>query len=234
MELRVSSKILSVASTFFKTMFESGFREALEPHFDLTPTQIPLPDDDRIALTTVCRVVHYRAREAPQALTADDLVRIEAICDKYDFTEALQMWSSSVLRTEIARADIDDMYKLLEAVSLLDSWEEYGQVLTQIILRRLGPCKHSPMNTISEEHVGHDSRQALEKSVEYLEAKRHDAIFAVIVAVEKAVSAFFWMDFQGLGHPGGVNRLYRDYALRMQEKLREIRGAILNAKLGVS
>ncbi|KAK1043507.1 hypothetical protein LTR74_018418 [Friedmanniomyces endolithicus] len=160
-------------------------REALEPHFDLTLTQIPLPDDDRIALTTVCRVVHYRAREAPQTLIADDLVRIEAICD-----------NSSVLRTEIARADTDYMHKLLEAVSLLDSWEEYGQVLTQIILRRLGPCKHSPMNTISEEHVGHDSRQALEKSVEYLEAKRHDAIFPVIVAVEKAVSAFFWMDSQ--------------------------------------
>ncbi|KAK0839326.1 hypothetical protein LTS02_017525 [Friedmanniomyces endolithicus] len=118
-------------------------------------------------------------------------VRVRAIYDKYNFTEALRLWSSSVLRTEIARADTDDTYKLLEAAHLLDIWEEYGQVSTQIITRQLGPFKHSPGNTISEEHVGHDSKQALEKSIEYLEAKRHDAIFVAIVAVEKAVSAFF-------------------------------------------
>ncbi len=147
-------------------------------------------------------MLHYRAREAPRPLVADDLVRIGVLCDKYDFTEALRLWSSSELRAEILRADTDDLYKLLEAAYLLDTWEEYDQVSTQIILRQLGPFEHSPRNTSGEKHVVHGSQQALEKSIGYLEAKRQDAIFAVIFAVEKAVSALFLIDSKDSGHPG--------------------------------
>lgn len=81
-ELQVSLKILLVASSVFQTMFKSDFREGLELHSDLNPTPTSLPDDDGDALTTVCRVVHYRAYEAPPILAADDLLLIWAICDK--------------------------------------------------------------------------------------------------------------------------------------------------------
>ena len=88
-ELSVSSKILSVASDALKSMFKSHFAEGKQLQCDLAPTRLPLPDDDGAALTPICQVVHFRAGEAPPSLTADDLVRIGVVCDKYDFTEAL-------------------------------------------------------------------------------------------------------------------------------------------------
>lgn len=88
-ELSVSSKNLSVASDALKSMFKSHFAEGKRLQCDLAPTRLPLPDDDGAALTPICQVVHFRAGEAPPSLTADDLVRIGVVCDKYDFTEAL-------------------------------------------------------------------------------------------------------------------------------------------------
>ncbi|KAK1020705.1 hypothetical protein LTS16_026929 [Friedmanniomyces endolithicus] len=236
-ELQVSSKILSAASSVFQTMFTPNFWEGL---------------------------------------AAEDLLPIGAICDKCDFIEALRLWSSSSLRAAIVEADDNGMYTLLEAAYLLDSWEEFGQVSTQIISHHVGAFKHSSINTFGDGHLGRKSARAHEKSMDDLEAKREDAIFAAVVALEKVVADLFRIGRVSDWHPGGRwvrqledngmwpmgtaiqqrslwdvlewmqiftdpwheitrddSHLCNEPGLMMREKLREIRGDILNTKFGL-
>ncbi|KAK3073557.1 hypothetical protein LTR53_004750 [Teratosphaeriaceae sp. CCFEE 6253] len=201
-ELQLSSKIFSAASSVFQTIFKPNFWEGLEPHSHLYPTPISLPDDDGDALTTVCRIVHYRAHEALSSLAAEDLLQIGVICDKYDFIGALRLWSSSSLRAAIVGADDNNMYTLLEAAYLLDSWEEFGQVSIWIISHHVGAFKDGSTDTFDEGHIVRKITRALEKSIQYLEARRQDAFFAAVVAVEKAVADLFWIGRVSDWHPG--------------------------------
>jgi len=80
-ELMVSSKIMSVASSAFKTMFESKSQEGIKLQHGPLPASLTFPDDDGAALTTICRVVHFRAREVSSSLTADDLVNMSSVAN---------------------------------------------------------------------------------------------------------------------------------------------------------
>lgn len=190
-DIRVSSKILSAASVVFKTIFQSGFREGLGQYPSSTLAKILLPEDDADALTTVCRVVHYRAREVPREFAANELLQIGRICDKYDFIEALQLGSSSWLRGAIARVDIGNMHPLLEAAYLLDGWEEFSQISVRIIVHHVGGFTQGLASTAGDWDGESGIVQVLDKSLDFLEAERQDWVFAVIVAVERAATELF-------------------------------------------
>ena len=97
--IRVHSKILSLASPVFAAMLSPRFAEgmALEGNkgtVDSTTT-IDLPDDDPEAMGRICRILHFKevAAQQPRYLRSN-LMRLAQICEKYDMSRALSLWSN--------------------------------------------------------------------------------------------------------------------------------------------
>ena len=89
--LRVSSKVLSLASPVFaamlspKSMTDGGLSV-------VDPPEIPLPDDDLDAMTLLCFALHCHGL-SDIAVPSTLLKGLAIICDKYDCTVAIQAWT---------------------------------------------------------------------------------------------------------------------------------------------
>lgn len=90
--LRVSSKLLSLASPVFATMFSSKFIEGKARSAE-NPRTVSLPDDYPKAVIWFCRAVHFQmAARVEISLTM--FVELAIFCDKYDCSKGLRPWSS--------------------------------------------------------------------------------------------------------------------------------------------
>ena len=98
--IRVHSKVLSLASPVFAAMLSPRFAEgkALEDNKGMvdSTTTIDLPDDDPEAMSLICRVLHFKedAAQKPSYLHRT-MVRVAQICEKYDMSRSLNLWSNT-------------------------------------------------------------------------------------------------------------------------------------------
>lgn len=95
-ELQVSSKALSLASTVFKAMFGPQFQEGQDLSAS-SPKRISLPDDDGAAMTTLCNILHHQTDRVTDSPNSPALVGIGILCDKYDCSKALKPWARTWL-----------------------------------------------------------------------------------------------------------------------------------------
>ena len=97
--IRVHSKVLSLASPVFAAMMSPRYAEgqALEDNkgrVDSTTT-IDLPDDDPVAMTFLCEILHFKEDAARQPCYLPFIIsRLAEICEKYDMSRALSPWSN--------------------------------------------------------------------------------------------------------------------------------------------
>ena len=93
--IRVSSKVLSLASPVFATMFGPRYLEGhvLSKQARFSIPSFPLPEEDPEAMTWFCRAVHLQLSANERGMTVDLSVKIAALCDKYDASTALSGWS---------------------------------------------------------------------------------------------------------------------------------------------
>ena len=93
--IRVSSKVLSLASPVFATMFGPRYLEGhiLSKHAKFSIPSFPLPEEDPEAMTWFCRAVHLQLNANEKAMTVGLIRKIAALCDKYDASTALSGWS---------------------------------------------------------------------------------------------------------------------------------------------
>lgn len=117
--LRVSSRILSLASSVFKKVFHSGFKES-QGENSACLRSVPLPEDDGEGVTVVCNILHHRVDDVPLDIATDCLVSIATICDKYELARVISPWSSMWLRRRIETAVGEDLNRLLSAAYILD------------------------------------------------------------------------------------------------------------------
>lgn len=92
--IKVSSKIMSLASRVFKAMVNPDFL-----HKGLSvddPPAIPLPEDDPVAMYWVCTVLHHQ-EWTHGSLPTPIIKEIAILCDKYDCAVALKPWSAMFL-----------------------------------------------------------------------------------------------------------------------------------------
>lgn len=89
--LRVSSKVLSLASPVFTAMFGSRFMTDGGLSV-VDPPEIPLPDDDLEAITLLCFALHCHGL-SDIAVPATLLQGLAIICDRYDCAVAIQAWT---------------------------------------------------------------------------------------------------------------------------------------------
>ena len=98
--IRVSSKVLGLASRVFATMFGPRFLEGhvLANQARFSTPSFSLPEEDPEAMTWFCRALHLQVDGNETGLSLGLLVRIAKLCDKYDASTALSGWSQFWLR----------------------------------------------------------------------------------------------------------------------------------------
>lgn len=97
---RVASQVLCLSSPVFSAMLSqsSGFKEASElrahPCGSREPYVVSIEDDSSIEFRVILNIIHLRNSLVP-LVTAnrDALWCMAVICDKYDFTGALSVWT---------------------------------------------------------------------------------------------------------------------------------------------
>ena len=102
--IRVSSKVLSLASPVFSKLFSSHFREGLELRNSQGPTELLL-DDDPEAMILLTGVLHYRRTVLKVQPSLELLCTVAELCDKYLCADAFRTHSDCWLR-ELYDSDI--------------------------------------------------------------------------------------------------------------------------------
>ena len=91
-ELRVSSKVLGLASSVWKAMFSPRFKEGTNLA-QYGTCRIPLPDDNSDAMILICEVLHHkfcRTENPNQELLGE----VALLVHKYDCVQAFRSWST--------------------------------------------------------------------------------------------------------------------------------------------
>lgn len=89
--LRVSSKVLTLASSVFAALFSPKYSEGIALSNSTEVRQIALPDDDPEALILICHALHHQ-RITPQNISFALLGKAAVVCDKYDLATVLTSW----------------------------------------------------------------------------------------------------------------------------------------------
>ena len=144
--LRVSSKVLSLASPVMKKLFTSGFREGVDP----SPRRcVPLPEDNGEALLLVCSVVHHHAEIESGLLGVDALENVATLVDKYDMSKTLRTWSACWLEGALESVTPGTFDSLLRSAYLLDDSKSFSKVSWKIICNRIGPFISASKSSIT-------------------------------------------------------------------------------------
>ena len=99
--IRISSKVLSLASPVFARMFGPRYLEGHIPSKQarLSIPSFPLPEEDPEAMTWFCRAVHLQLIADGTKMKVGLILKIAALCDKYDASTALSGWSRLMMES---------------------------------------------------------------------------------------------------------------------------------------
>jgi len=95
-QIRVATKVLSLASPVFAVMFGPQWAEGQALSFT-NPSNVRLPNDDPDAMQCMLSVLHHR-RDLTQKLPLPVFKKVALLCDKYDCSSALSPWAQDPLR----------------------------------------------------------------------------------------------------------------------------------------
>ncbi|ROT35416.1 hypothetical protein SODALDRAFT_284129 [Sodiomyces alkalinus F11] len=87
----VSSPVLALASSYFRVLFESNFKEGLETKAGTFP-RIELEEDDSEAMEAILSLLHFRNGTEYTTMKPEKLAAIALHCNKYQCTNALRPW----------------------------------------------------------------------------------------------------------------------------------------------
>lgn len=103
--IRVSSKVLSLASPVFVAMLGPNFAEGKPlSERDSRGWTVSLPDDNLAAMELLCQALHYKLKFS--AIISFELINSMAVlCDKYDMSLALGVWSETWMQNREESVD---------------------------------------------------------------------------------------------------------------------------------
>ena len=130
-ELRMSSKVLSLASPVFKALLKPNFSEG-QALRDGKTARIEFPDDDVEAMTTLCQIIHFQPGNTVN-VKDELLINLAMLTDKYDCVGVTRCFGESALSSRLSSQEehISDGRLLFPAYILDDA------VSFQIITKRI-------------------------------------------------------------------------------------------------
>lgn len=164
-KLRVSSKILSLASPAFASMLSERFTEGQNLSVD-SPPEIPLPDDDAETAGLLFLVLHHH--DLDRRISTKQLMSLVALADKYlclraNLAVQLRMMLTSVRETfEEANywssLSPAELYQMLVVAYKLKSNVHFRKISAAIMLRfrecRQGPDGEKAGDNLEMERIG--------------------------------------------------------------------------------
>ena len=136
LEIRVSSRVLSLASKVFNAMFQTGFQEGLELAKNET-CRIPLPEDDSESMHVICLLLHHRHTEIEYDVDAEFFREIAILADKYTCISPLHYWADAMLR-ELGDEPGNSAYdnaSLIMAAYYLDSPPHFKNISKNMVFQ---------------------------------------------------------------------------------------------------
>ena len=148
--LRVSSKVLSIASPVLKALFSPKYAEGAALCGSQDVLEILLPDDDPEAMTLMCHVLHH-GNHTPEKLSVELLEKTATLCDKYDVVRAFTAWSDFWLRAWIADACGQDIWiRIMQASHMLDNHGVFFLASSNLVLSCSSPAVNLVASAIGE------------------------------------------------------------------------------------
>ncbi len=96
--LRVSSKVLSLASPAFAAMFSPKWSDSANKASSSEPQYISLPEDNSSSMEWICRILHF-CKDISTNKDIPFLVSVAQLCDKYDLESPIRTWAGSCLQS---------------------------------------------------------------------------------------------------------------------------------------
>ena len=107
--LRVSSKVLSLASLAFAAMFSPKWSDGVNKVSASEPQHISLPEDDSSPMEWICQILHFR-KDISTEKDIPFLVGVAELCDKYDLESAIRTWAGLCLeKAKVTTRYLPDM-----------------------------------------------------------------------------------------------------------------------------
>lgn len=133
--IRVSSKVLSLASPVLAAMFSPKFAEG-RALSELNPVAVPtvnFPDDDPEAMVWLCEAFHFK-RPVAVGLHFSLVKAIALLCDKYDMSKALSPWSELWMNFWKGSTDGPDEYPQMLWISYaFDNHARFYVICTSLV-----------------------------------------------------------------------------------------------------
>lgn len=114
--LRVSSRVLTLASPVLSALLSPRFKEGNSLSDSTGVPQIPFPEDNPEAMEWLCQTLHFKTKVTDEV--SFPLVKnLAVLCDKYDLFIALGPWSQYWMHTWRGSVDGVDRHPQLLWVS---------------------------------------------------------------------------------------------------------------------
>jgi hypothetical protein len=136
LKLRVQSLILKATSKPFAAMLGPNWTKDREQSCQEKPMEILLPEDNAASLKYICAVTHSRSQMIPEDLSAQDILDIAIVADKYDFVDALEMANRSWLR--ICEKNEAGNMALMAAAYVLRNAQAFRQASKALVMDYAG------------------------------------------------------------------------------------------------
>lgn len=133
MAVLVSSRALSFFSPVFATMFSGRFADG-QRLSSSTPLQLPLSDDDPMAMLALCNIAHHRVPKLPSEDRHECFAQFAILCDKYNCVDPVRSQSRAWV-LELAK-NHPQFETLVFSTYVLDMHEEFSRVTRTVILQR--------------------------------------------------------------------------------------------------
>ena len=96
--LRVSSKVLSLASPVFAAMVSPKWSDSANKASSSEPQYIALPEDDPSPMEWICQILHFR-KDVSTNKNIQFFVNVAQLCDKYDLVSPIKLWVDFCLQS---------------------------------------------------------------------------------------------------------------------------------------
>ncbi|KAL2222526.1 hypothetical protein M432DRAFT_6682 [Thermoascus aurantiacus ATCC 26904] len=139
--LRVSSKILSIASPVFQAMFSPHFREGSELRSRQDPSstvEVPLPEDEFLGMWYLCHVLHHRDPWQDREVGYAAIESMARMSHKYDCTHVLQHSCEVLMRPFLPKAGSRGYESAILVAYIFNSPEVFREAAANLLANHAG------------------------------------------------------------------------------------------------